>query len=116
MKEDESRRQRREDRRLSAAPVLETAGILALFIIVFLIPIVFLFHADKLGIWWTVLLVTYLVILCGIYWVILHRRRMLDLRGLMGNEAFYAAFPKEKVWDERFARFHAFWDRLLHRD
>jgi len=117
MKEtDEEKRRRRQDIRLTFAPVLETAGILALFIIAFLIPIVFVVKADKLGFWWTVLLVVYLVFICGVYWVVLHRRRMLDLRGLMGSEAFYEAFPKEKIWDERFARLHAWWERVLHRE
>ena len=114
MKDDDRRIGFLRHLRLSLGPVGQAAGIFLLFAAVFLIPIFFLFKADKLGIWWTVLLVLYLSILCGIYWIILHRRRMLDLRGLMGSEAFYKAFPREKVWDDRLIRFRRWLDRVFH--
>jgi hypothetical protein len=113
---DEEKERRRQDIRLTLAPVGQAAGILALFVIAFLIPFVFILKANVLGFWWTVLLVLYLSIICGIYWVVLHRRHMMDLRGLMGDEAFYEHFPKEKIWDERLARFGAWRDRVFRKD
>ena len=46
---DEEKERRRQDIRLTLAPVGQAAGILALFVIAFLIPFVFILKANVLG-------------------------------------------------------------------
>lgn len=89
---------------LTLQPLLQTGAIVALFIICFLVPIVIALNAPVLQWWWVVLLVLYLSLLISVYWIVLNRRKDLDLRGIMGDKTFYEAYPRAKMWDDYFER------------
>jgi len=94
---------------LSLQPLLQTGGIVFAFILLFLVPIVIGLHAQELKLFWIILVILYLSLLISIYWIVLNRRKDLDLRGIMGDETFYEAYPRAKMWDEYFEK----WAKLF---
>lgn len=53
-------------------------------------------YADKLGIWWAILLILYMAILFSVYTWIVYPREMARMRYLLGDEAFFLVYPEEK--------------------
>ena len=80
---------------LSKAAVYVGAGI---------VPILLFDNSEKLGFWWFLLLAGYISLLIWLRAALLWRRERVSLLRDLGEEQFYAAFPREKKRDERRAR------------
>lgn|GEM_PF-6736826 len=60
-------------------------------------PVVLLVaYADRLGIWWAILLALYFAALAGSYVLIVYPREMAHMRYLLGDEAFFLVYPEER--------------------
>lgn len=51
--------------------------------------------ADRIGYWWIVSLALYFMLIGAIVIAVNHARQMESLRCTMGDEAFFASFPRE---------------------
>ena len=69
-----------------------------------IVPILLFDHSEKLGFWWFLLLVGYIALLIWARAALLWRRERISLLRDLGEEQFYAAFPRERKRDERRAR------------
>ena len=72
-----------------------------------IVPILLFDHSEKLGFWWFLLLVGYIALLIWARAALLWRRERISLLRDLGEEQFYAAFPRERKRDERRARWEA---------
>lgn len=59
-------------------------------------PILLFCSADKLGYWWTILLILYIAIIIAVAGIILYFREIRALRIILGDELFFKKFPREK--------------------
>lgn len=61
------------------------------------LPPIFLFcSADKLGYWWTILLVLYITLIVAVTGIILYFKEIRAFRRILGDELFFKKFPREK--------------------
>ena len=54
-------------------------------------------YADKLGVWWWIILLLYSLVLCVSIYVIYRYREMVELRGYFSKEEFEEKF-KNELW------------------
>lgn len=75
------------------------------YVMIFVIPsyvlmimpiVLILCYAHKLGQWWVVLLVLYIVTLISVTGIVLYFKEVHALRGILGDELFFKKFPHEK--------------------
>lgn len=72
-------------------------GAISAAAVVMIMPVVLLVaFADKLGVWWAILLLLYLTILVVIHTKIVYPREMARMRYILGDEAFFLVYPEEK--------------------
>ena len=65
--------------------------------VVMIMPVVLLVtFADRLGVWWAILLALYTAILVSAYAFIVYPREMNRMRYILGDEAFFLVYPEEK--------------------
>lgn len=83
---------------LTKAAVLAGAGV---------VPILLFDASPRLGPWWFILVLAYLALLIWARAALLWRRERIVLRRDLGDEQFYAAFPRERRRDARRARWEA---------
>ncbi len=68
------------------------------------VPILLFDNSEKLGFWWFLLLAGYIGLLIWLRAALLWRRERIALLRDLGEEQFYAAFPRERKRDERRAK------------
>ena len=72
-------------------------GAIATAAVVMIMPVVLLVaFADRLGVWWAILLLLYLATLVVIHTKIVYPREMARMRFILGDEAFFLVYPEEK--------------------
>ena len=64
-------------------------------------PILLIDASPRLGYWWFLLLMAYIALLIWLRAKLLWRRERVVLLRDLGEEQFYAVFPREKKRDER---------------
>ena len=106
-------KQKKENSLLSLLPLAEVFLVGAVAFVLLVIFVVIFLSAQRLGGWFFPVLFAYFAILALAAAYLYHRKELLQLHALVGDETFYRLYPKEKKRDERRAeRFR----RKLQRD
>lgn len=72
-------------------------GIITVCAVAMIMPVVLLVaFADKLGIWWAILLLIYMILLICVYTLIVYPREMERIHYILGDELFFLAYPGER--------------------
>lgn len=69
-----------------------------------IVPILLFDNSEKLGFWWFLLLAGYISLLIWARAALLWRRERVRLLRDLGEEQFYAAFPRERKLAQRRAK------------
>ena len=99
---EENTKKKKRRRELNLPPALQFAlakG--ALYVGAGVVPILLLEYSPVLGVWWAILLTAYIGLLITLRVLVLWPRERNALIHDLGEEQFYALFPKEKKKAER---------------
>ena len=94
-------KQKKESSFFSLLPVAQVFLVGAVAFVLFLIFVVIFMSAERLGVLFFPALFAYFAVLALVGAYLYHRKELLQLHALLGDEAFYRLYPKEKKRDER---------------